>query len=125
MKDDFSPDEYLNDLVAALVNETFNIIDIHEKEHGTAFAHKLSLSLVRNMVMVMVFRSISEVPSTKNATPEMIQKAVEGSFQNMRDDLQNAIADGFEGAFRRTSGQEMNYYCKIKPAGLPINTLEI
>lgn len=118
-------DEYLREVSANLVIEIFSIVKDQGKAFGYEFEHNLITSVVKNTVMVLVYNSLNDVSFPKKSSEQKKQEAIKQNFLLMKDSIQNAIADGFEAAMLKFTGQESGYYCKINTAGPPVNSLEI
>lgn len=124
-KDGFDSKKYLTDVSAHIVNEVFDIVQGQARSYGDEFADNLSMSLIRNMIFVLVFNSLTNIKLPKNCTPEQAEATVKLSYATMKDNIQNAVADGFEAASQKYSGQNLGYYCKVSTAGEPVNTMAI
>ena len=122
---EFNLEVYLSEVAATMVNEMFTIVQEEAGKHGDEFAASLALSILKNTVFVLVYNSLANAKIPDNASSEEAEHLVRLSFATMKDGIQNTIADAFESASNRFSGQNLGYYCKILTAGPPANTLEI
>lgn len=123
--DGFDKEKYLSEVAASIVNEVFGIVQGEARKYGDSFGDSLSMSLIRNCIFVLVYNSLTNINIPDNASPEEADATIKLSYATMKDNLQNAIADGFEAASHKFSGQNLGYYCKVIPAGQPVNTVPI
>lgn len=124
-QDGFDVNKYLSEVSASIVNEVFGLVQEQSRTYGDQFGDNLSMSLIRNMVFVLVYNSLTNINLPKNISPQEAEAAIKLSYATMKDNIQNAIADGFEAASQKYSGQNLGYYCKVSTAGQPVNTMAI
>lgn len=124
-EDGFDKNQYMAEVSANIVNEVFGIVQDEARKYGDAFGDGLCMSLVRNTIFVLVYNSLTNINIPPGISPEEAEAMIKMSYAQMKDNLQNAIADGFEAASQKYSGQNLGYYCKVAPAGQPANTLAI
>lgn len=124
-KDDFNKEKYLKDISTTVTNEIFDIVQEEARMHGDALAETLALDLIKSIVLVMVYNALTNINIPENSTEKEIEEITKLSFATMKDNIQNAIADGFESATSQYSGQNMGYYCKIMTAGPAVNQVPI
>jgi hypothetical protein len=114
------------EISVAVVNEIFDVVQKEARDKKSdEFGDALSLSIIRNIIFVLVYNSVVNIEVPSNMSDEKIEELTKLSYATMKDNLQNAIADGFEAASEKYSGVSMGYYCKIIPAGPPVNTMAI
>lgn len=92
----------------------------------------LSKSKSKDLVMQLLltftkhFIKYTLLHSLENSTEESMTKpekyiATRDSFAKTKGELQTFISDAFSDTFKDWAGQDVDYYCIIKPIGEPIN----
>lgn len=115
--------KYMADVSATIVNEIFEIVSKEAQAHGDVFAEGLSTSLIRNLIYVLILNSLLNPKTVEGSTKEQIEDSVRRSYAKVKSEIQNAVADGFESASAKYSGENLGYYCKVMTAGQPSNKI--
>lgn len=102
--------------------ETFNIIKaLGDKKQVTGvFVAKVIEYLIEASVHDSLVNIQGEPQSDEDA-----YNLTKDSFTNLKINLQQGIAVGFERAIEEYSGRQLSYYCLIRPVPEPTNKLPI
>ena len=107
------PPDFTQKLSKFMVQETFRILEFQEKEKGIEFYRVLSQQYLAKMIAAIVFKSLKDRPEHIKNNEEMADYSVK-NFKDLKNEIQEAVAQGFQGAMSTYSGNHVEYYCQIK-----------
>ncbi len=101
-----------------IAEETSKLIRTCAKPKGEGLVEKLTQNFLENMIENVVMDAL-----TKHADlpPHQAYSATKDAVAQAKSNIQTAIAIGFEKAFHKFSGREVEYYCQIHLVPEPIN----
>jgi len=67
-----------------------------------------------------VYAELNERDKSLKTKEEMLNFAMK-NFAALKVSIQESVAAGFQGAVSTFSGQQVDYYCQVKPIPEPIN----
>lgn len=114
-------DEWADQFSQDVAAEIYKTLDGIEKEKRGKLHTKLPLAFLSRFIAITTYKVLNERPAHVKTKKEMAEYAL-ASFKEYRNNLQNAISQGFQGALTEFSGMDVEYMCSIKLVPDPINT---
>jgi len=104
-------------LALELVTETFKLID----GQGGVASTQVAVNFLARFAGTLVYRSLKQQAPTTCKTPEEMVQFTGRNFAGMKVCVQEAISAAFSGAMKTYAGQDIEYYCQVKPVPEPLN----
>lgn len=101
-----------------IADETSKLIKTCAKPKGEEMVEILTKIFMEHMIENIVYDSLI---GPSNAGEENAYKLTKESFLRTKVDIQSSVAVGFERAFLKFAGREVDYYCQINAISEPIN----
>lgn len=109
------------EVASEITDDLLNYLAAVSAERGDESAHQIAIILLRNVIASYVINTLKH-PHKK--PKESVNNATYRCFNEMKDDIQNAISNGFEVALSEFNPSvDPTYFCEIYPMGEPINKL--
>ncbi len=102
-----------------LVGKVGSFIKEKERQYGEEMARVLMRQFIAAVIGSALYTKLMERPKDLDQD-EMLQHNMD-TFASAKADVQSAVAAAFQGALTKYTGQEVEYYCTIKPVPAPIN----
>jgi len=109
----------IDEIAKVIAAETFNIIKSLPKEGSDPTIPIVSRSLkfyLEKVILHVLLRKYG-----KNVTDEEAYQITHANFLELKNELQDNIAQAFDDAFIQFVGKKMDYYCIINPFPNPVN----
>lgn len=107
-----------DELAELLTVENFRMIDFRLRAYGPKEARFAAATVIARFVGALVYRTLTEQPAI-NKSPGEHEAYVMKNMADLKNQLQNAVAAGFQNAMTAFSGNTVEYYCLIKPVPEP------
>lgn len=88
------------------------------QELGADVARLFVLSSVREMVRVLIVNALENIPKNLTSKQDRYEHAY-SNFSEVKADVSDYVAQGFQKAFKLWSGVDTEYYCQIKTMPQP------
>lgn len=117
-----SPEMWATSFGVALATKVFKAL-LEEKEKIGEENYRLAFSMfISGLLSAFVNVSLLQRPKDEILySQEELIKFAETNFQNIKALLQTSVANGVQSGILSWSGQEIEYYCLIKPTPSPVN----
>ena len=106
------------DLAELLTVENFRIVDSRMRSYGSKEARYVAATVISRFIGALVFRTLSETQSL-NRTQKQHEEFILKNMAELKTQIQNAVANGFQNAMSAFNEQPIEYYCTIKPVPDP------
>lgn len=106
-------------MAQALVSETYKLIEAQAR--SSQHCQKLSVMFLARFAGLVLYKTLTEEPSSKSDTKEKQLKEVLARFGSVKLSVQEAVAASFTSAMTTYTGQSVEYYCQVKPVGPALN----
>ncbi len=98
-------------IASELVAETFKLID----GQGGTLSNKVAVNFLARFAGMLVYRSLKQEAPEHCKTPEQMAQFTMRNFSGMKVCVQEAVSAAFTGAMKTYAGQDIEYYCQVKP----------
>lgn len=102
-------ENYVTEYAARMVQEVMKFFTIAEKNRSKEVSHELSINFIASIIGAKVFLTLKEAAQSDSKIGSALNK-----FAELKIDIQNAVAAGFQGGMQEFSGQNLEYYCQVK-----------
>jgi len=110
----------VDQIATDLVSETFKLIEGQSK--SSLVAERLSVVFLAKFIGVLMYKNLTtETPYDVQNDTDKIAKFTITRFGKFKGIVQEAIAAAFSGAMQSYSGQDIEYYCQVRPIGQAVN----
>ncbi len=118
-----SPDQWAASIGLEMGKKVFETLYDQKEQLGGEENYRLAFSMFLGGIL-SAFVSVGLRHKPKDEvlyTQDELLKFAETNFASIKAMLQNSIANGVQSGILSWSGQEVEYYCLIKPTPDPIN----
>lgn len=112
MNKDFN--KWAESYCTGLAVNTFKTIDKESNGLGNDAVMFMSTMFLARFVGGLIYRALNEKKSL-NLVGETQEDFTLRNINNLKNQVQEAVASGFQNAMSAFSGQPLEYYCQIKP----------
>jgi len=102
-----------NDLAEILVEENYKIIYSQTKNLGPKETRFVVATFISRMVHTMVYSTLHEEQKLAKSDKDR-ENLIFKNLAEVKTQVQNAVAAGFQNPMSEFSGQPVEYYCQIK-----------
>lgn len=109
------------DLAELLTAENFRIIESRLRAYGSREIRYAASTVLCRFVGALVYKTLVEQPAINQTKPDHEAYVLKNTAE-LKAQLQDAVALGFQHAMSAFSGQTIEYYCQIKVVPEPNNS---
>lgn len=113
--------KFIDEIASGFVKENVRALNVQQDRLGEELVVKITMSFLAGLIAAVVLKSLDH-SGKESYTKKQLHDIVYKRFGDIKLDIQNAVAAGFQGAMFTFSGESTEYYCQIKPVPDPINT---
>jgi hypothetical protein len=99
-------------IVSDLVKATYKLIDGQFNDQRAA--NKMAVVFLARFAGTILYRALTE-PAPPGLSKDKIAAFTIQNFAGMKQCVQEAVAAAFSGAMNTYSGQQTEYYCRVRP----------
>jgi hypothetical protein len=107
-------DKYLEGYSHHMVGEVFRFLKARSDEQGLTFANALSKAFVKAYIGAILFDALKRTAESTAGQAEQADKVIT-HFAQVKAEIQEAIALGFQDAMQGFTRQPVEYYCQVNP----------
>lgn len=108
--------EDIEEFSRMLALDTFGFIE----DNGGDKRLEITITYLSIYIGSLVYKSLTMTPGKKMSKAALLEYTHK-NFQNMKENIQNAVSAAFKSALETYSGREADYYCHVAPIGEPVN----
>lgn len=117
-----SPEQWASSLGLDLSNKVFRALLVERDKVGEENFRLAYSMFLTGMISAFVAVVLRQKPADEVLySPEELMKFAENNFVNVKAMLQTSVANGVQTGVLSWSGQQIDYYCLIKPIPGAIN----
>lgn len=113
---------WVEEFAEFIAKESYNLVTTCGKKQAEDVSLLLSTKFIQYYTEIIVLKSLS-VTDGKELSSKQNYTITKDSFMRLKTELQTELAKGFENAFRKYAGKNVEYYCQINPVPEPISKL--
>lgn len=106
-----------------MVRECFRVMSKQGKEGE--LVRYVAKEFLYNFIGNLAMQTLEEGPPKKDPSKKEELDFVLGSFSSLKDQIQSSVGQAFGDAMSDFTGQDVEYYCQIKPIPEPTNRMPI
>jgi len=105
-------EQWLMQFTTAMVEEVLSLTNEQVKLYGAEFGHTARLNVIASLVSSMVYKELTYEPKSKLLS--LATEECHRAYTQVKSDIQEAVASGFEGAVMAWRGDSPEYYCVVE-----------
>lgn len=106
---------WIDEYAELMAKESFKILESICTAKGEGVDTAVSLRFINYFLGILVYNALSEHRQNKNMTNNQAYEFTRQNLSDIKMGIQNQVASGFEEAFLKYTGKQVEYYCIIKP----------
>ncbi len=111
-----SNEDYVSQLSGSIVTEIFRIINKEIEDLGPSVGESVQFTVLGSLLSTILYKDL-----TANALAKTTEDQKFKRYKDLKNVIQNTISMGFETAFSKFTGKQVDYVTTVDPMPEPLN----
>lgn len=117
-------DKWKDEFSQHLIEVIFKSLLAEEKERGVSFSQEIAVTFLARFVGGIIYNALETKPhGFKDLTGTEQFDYTSTQYAELKRQVENAVASGFQGAMTTYSKMPIDFYCQVKAVPEPEGTL--